>query len=41
MVTNIQMLLPHPMHPAIDSVHKVLNHVVKEILKIDGEARVQ
>ena len=29
------MLLPHPKHPEIDSVDKVLNHVVKDILKMD------
>ena len=39
MLNHIQLLLPHPMHPDIDNAHKVLNHVFKEILKIDGRFR--
>jgi hypothetical protein len=41
MVSNIQRLVQplNPMHPAIDTVSKVLDHVVKEILKIDGKDR--
>ena len=31
--TNIQRLLPHPMHRDIGTVNKVLNYAVKEIKK--------